>query len=361
MRRDLRRGFSVTLPGIKTTTVKGHTYHYRRTAKGLVRLPEPSDPGFLAAYEAAEKGPAPKPGQQREAGSVAALCELLRRSEEWTEDTKPSTRRSWSLILAKIEDTRGKAPVKGIEPKHIYADLKGMPPAASNNRRKIWRMLMRLAVKEGQIASNPALQVERRKEAAVQHAPWPPEAVEQYREWWPIGSPERLAFELIYWTGARCVDARTLSRQMVDKKGWLCYVQEKTGGKVAIPLLCPLPDWCPSFEPDQAMLIACIADRIGPAFITTSFGEPRSQKGISQWMAQNAREAGLKGLTAHGLRASRAIELYLIDASTKKIGAWTGHLSLRRWSTTPETPTVADCWRVDEMGNHWQTVRKTER
>lgn len=315
------------LPDVKVTTAKGRTYYYRRTAGGLVRLPDAADPGFLAAYEAAAQGKPLRPGA-REPGTVAALCGLLVGSDGW-KALKPSSRCAQGRILGKIEDARGKAPVKGIEPRHIYADLKGLPPAAANNRRKLWRALMGLAVREGWIAVNPALAVGRRKEAAVAHRAWDREAVARYRGHWPVGTPERLAFETFYWTGARCIDARTLGRGMVDRKGWLCYTQEKTGGKVAIPLFAELPDWCRAFEADRQMLLACLADRIGPAFILTEYGKPRSQKGISQWMAGNAREVGLDGLTAHGLRASRAIELYLIDASTKKIGAWTGHLSLR--------------------------------
>lgn len=152
--------------------------------------------------------------------------------------------------------------------------------------------------------------------------------VERGTERWQIGTPQRLAFELIFWTGARCIDARVLGRQMVDRKGWLGYVQEKTGGAVAIPLFAPLPGWCAEFEPDRQMLLARLEAHRDMTFIVTRTGSPRSQKGISQWIAANARAAGLTGLTAHGLRASRAIELYLIGATSQKIGAWTGHLSL---------------------------------
>jgi integrase len=207
--------------------------------------------------------------------------------------------------------------------------MKGMGPAAANSRLKVWRPLLKLAVREGLIASNPAAEVEKRKEAGEAHAPWEPEHVAQYRDRWPIGTPQRLSAELFYWTGARCIDARVLGRQMVDRKGWLCFNQEKTGGRVEIPMFAPLPGWCAAFEPDRQQLLACLEQHQDLTFIVTAFGAPRSQKGISQWMAANAREAGLVGLTAHGLRASRAIELYLIDATPQKIAAWTGHLSLQ--------------------------------
>lgn len=35
--------------------------------------------------------------------------------------------------------------------------------------------------------------------------------------------------EVIYWTGARCVDAVRLGTQMV-RDGWLNFMQSKTGG-----------------------------------------------------------------------------------------------------------------------------------
>lgn len=318
-----RRGVRLHLSGIKITTARGKRYYYRRTPAGLVRLPDIADPGFLSAYEASGTGKSRAAGH----GTVTALCDALRRSDGWGA-LKASSRAMQGRILAKIEADRGVAPVGGIRAKHIYADLKGMLPAAANNRLKVWRSLMKLAVRDGWTDADPTRDVQKRKEAGEAHEPWDPEHVEAYRARWAIGTPQRLAFELFYWTGARCVDARRLGRQMVDRKGWLCYAQEKTGGKVAIPLFAPLPGWCASFEPDRKMLLACL-EAAEMTFIVTTFGAPRSQKGISQWMARNAREAGLDGLTAHGLRASRAIELYLIDASAQKIGAWTGHLSLR--------------------------------
>ncbi|WP_223252112.1 hypothetical protein [Paracoccus mutanolyticus] len=51
--------------------------------------------------------------------------------------------------------------------------------------------------------------------------------IEGYRAHWAQGTPERIAFEVIYWTGARCVDAVRLGWQMVDQDGWLSFVQSR--------------------------------------------------------------------------------------------------------------------------------------
>jgi hypothetical protein len=56
---------------------------------------------------------------------------------------------------------------------------------------------------------------------------------------------------------------------------------------------------------------------------------PRSEKAISNWFSEAAREAALRGYTAHGLRKTRAIALAEAGATHHQIGAWTGHDSLK--------------------------------
>ena len=134
--------------------------------------------------------------------------------------------------------------------------------------------------------------------------------------------------EVIYWTGARCVDAARLGWQMVDDTGWLHFTQAKTGGPVALPLTCPLPRWAATLEADRRYLLTCLRGR-DLQWIVTRTGTPRSVKGLSQWLSAAAATAKLPAdCTAHGLRKARAAGLAEIGASAHQIGAWTGHASL---------------------------------
>jgi integrase len=78
------------------------------------------------------------------------------------------------------------------------------------------------------------------------------------------------------------------------------------------------------------MLLACLEESKGNlTWILTEYGTPRSDKAISNWFSEAAREACLHGYTAHGPRKTQAIDLAEAGAAHHQIGAWTGHDSLK--------------------------------
>jgi integrase len=162
----------------------------------------------------------------------------------------------------------------------------------------------------------------------VQHAPWTPDDKARFRAFWPVGTRERLAFEIFNWFGARVNDAVRLGEGNVDRDGWACYRQRKTGGEVAVPFRRQVP--AIADPADLAHLHAAIEampDR-HLTFLVTAQGHSRSEKAASQWFAASARKAGIEGKTAHGLRVARAIEIAERGGTTHQIGAWLGHVSL---------------------------------
>ena len=64
------------------------------------------------------------------------------------------------------------------------------------------------------------------------------------------------------------------------------------------------------------------------ALMVTNFGKARSGKAASSWFSTAARDAGIIGKSAHGLRKYRATVLANNLASTHLIAAWLGHDSL---------------------------------
>jgi hypothetical protein len=53
----------------------------------------------------------------------------------------------------------------------------------------------------------------------------------------------------------------------------------------------------------QAVLDDAQRKRIGPAFIMTAYGKPRTEAGFTNWFRERRIEAGLpEGLSPHGLR-----------------------------------------------------------
>ena len=323
MRRGLQR-----LTGIKVITKKnGKRYIYRRVGHALHPLPDlpENHPEFLAAYAAA--GAAPDRRRSRAAtGTIAALIETYLASPDHAR-MAPSTRAVWRRTLDRIREKAGDAMLRDLRSDHLRRDIRKLTPGAAANRLKAWRSILRFAVDDGMIAADPSAGLRKPRGEVTPHRQWTRDEIEDFRAHWPQGSAERTAMEVIYWTGARCVDAARLGWQMVDGDGWLGYTQEKTKA----PATCPvrtLPGWAQRMASDHTEFRKALPDdRL--QWIVTRSGKPRSVKGLSQWLSRAATQAGLPGdCTAHGLRKARASALAESGATASQIGAWTGHQSL---------------------------------
>lgn len=320
---------SIRLHGLKAVTKpNGRRYFYRRVRGGLVPLPDlpTDDPRFLAAWVAAEAATPPDRATAPE-GSIAAAIVAFQRSDHWRA-LSLGYRRPVAAHLDTLRQKYGGARIEDLEPRHIRADL-DTHSGARNNRLKAWRTLCAWAVERGLIESNPARLVRPSPQKGPGFRRITPPEIAAFRAHWEIGTPQRGAFELIYWTGARCVDARGLGWQMVGADGWLSFTQSKTGGRVEIPFTTPMTGRLAWLEPDRQMMLEALGERHGMIFIRTRTGAPRSQRGLSQWMA--AAMQTVKGVgddaSAHGLRKARAAELAEAGWSEHQIGAWTGHES----------------------------------
>jgi integrase/recombinase XerD len=321
-------GRFVPLKGLKIVTKPNdQQYFYRRVAGKLVPIRlQPRDEGFLEQWaEAGKQKPLPVRIDPR---SVAALAISYQGSDSWNA-LAPSTREMRKRILDKIVADRGAAIVKGLLEEHIKKDLKGMKAGSANNRLRIWRVLLTHAVEEEWIDRNPAHQVLKRKTKVNPREPWWEEQVEMFRARWPIGTKQRLAFEILHWSGGRLSDAVEFGWQKV-RDGWLHYFQKKTGGPCTCPITDQLPGYLSHFEADRQMLLACLdAAKDNMMWILTDYGRPRSEKAISNWFSEACDDAKLDGYTAHGLRKTRAIFMAEAGASTHQIGAWVGHEDLK--------------------------------
>lgn len=301
-------------------------YYYRRSGQ-RIPLPDfsPDHPEFLEQYAAAAKqfSDRPQPGPQHRTGTLGAGIRAFLASDHYL-TRAASTRAAWRRILEKIEAEYGQAMLEDLLPRHIRKDLAKLPPHPANNRLKAWRALGKWWVNAGLLDVNPARDVTPREVPKTEgHAPWTHAEIEAYRARWIYDTPQRLAFELIYWTGARRSDAVKLGPGMMDAQGWLTYVQQKTGGRVEVPLTADAPAWA---EPDQHLASAIAAQRSRHmTWIVTASGKARSAKAFGAWIGVAARAAGIEGKTAHGLRKSRGVVMRENGATIDQRMAWLGH------------------------------------
>ncbi|MEL6219290.1 MAG: tyrosine-type recombinase/integrase [Pseudomonadota bacterium] len=320
MRRGIRmRGI------IHRRNADGSVRVYHRAPDGtLTRLPAlpENDPRFLRAYADAAEG-----AQKAAKGTVADLVDEYTRSREWAALGR-LTREQRERFLLAIRKDRGAAPIIGIRAQHIRQDLADMPPHNARHRLTAWRTMLTFAVDRGKLDTNPARDVRVKLPKSEGFPPWSRAEIAQYREVTPLGSVYRLAFELALWVGCRRSDLCRLGWQMVDKRGWLSFRQQKTGGLVEVPFSV-LPAECESFREDwEHLQDALTAKMARMLWLETEQGKPRSPNAITNWFAYSVRKAGIEGRSLHGLRKSRAIALGEAGWSELRIKAWTGHESL---------------------------------
>lgn len=274
-----------------------------------------------------------RPRSRVSVGTIARAIQAYKASDMWL-DLAESTRGNRYKKLDDILARYGSGNLSDLRADHIERDLKEFNGNPANARLKVWRGLCAFLYDDAdnRLRPNPALQVKKRKVPKSKgHIAVSREEVEIFRSFWPYGTPQRTAFEIINWTGARVSDAVELSEGSI-KRGWLEFTQKKTGDEVSIPWDTELPNFAwnnPNMIEDYDQLTRALSARKDRhfMFITTFYGKKRSRKAASSWMANAFLEAGIKNRSAHGLRKARAIELAYAGASNKQIGAWTGHNS----------------------------------
>lgn len=304
----------------------GRRRHYYRR-KGQRKIPLPGDPGsaeFMAAYAEA-KASDPVCSAEARASAVAsrtqprsinALIIEYYRSQEFL-DLKPATQRNYRNILDRFRAQHGGKGAASVETHHleaIFISMAGRPGATRNLRKRLNRVF-RLAVRMGWRKDNPIRETEAPRTKSGGFIPWSEAEIVRFREYWPSGSRERLALELLLCTGQRRSDVRLMGRQHVSPDNRISVVQQKGGKRLRIQIHPAL-----KAEIDQ--------HPAAMTFVTTTHGAPFSEAGFTQWFVERAVLAGIKGRTPHGLRKAAGRRLAEAGCTAKQIAAVLGHSTL---------------------------------
>jgi len=311
-------------------------YYFRRFGKRKPLPGKPGQPEFQRAYaealRASTHGPivsAPAPER-----TMAALVRAYRSTPQFT-TIKPSTKSAYNQALNEIEASWGKYPVAGLTPPKVDELMtnRADDPKRANRLHKRLRAVMELAVRYGWIAANPVSRDRPYRVKEDSHRAWPEAQIERYQAYWPRGTQQRVAFDLLLYLGQRSGDTVAMARNHIDG-GRIRVIQEKTGEPLEIRL--------------HSELNATLeAGPIGGLYlIETQAGRPRSKKGFYNWLKKASREAGCDDdLSPHGLRAAAATRLIDIGATTAQVCAITGHKSVQqmeRYIRTRDQRKLAD-------------------
>ena len=258
---------------------------------------------------ATRKGPAP--------GTFSWLVARYVESAEWSE-LKPGTRKQRHSFYRMAEKTSGDVAVRTIGRKSILAgrDRRRDRPFSANNFLKAMRGLFRWAIGAGHAKADPTdgIKLLGMGERAGFHA-WTEEEVSRFEARWPIGTRERLALDILLYTGLRRGDASRLGPPHVrqTRAGPEFTIRtEKTGIVVVAPIL-----------PALAASIAA-APTGEAAFLATVRGTPFVKESLGNWFRKACAEAKVPG-SAHGLRkagARRAAEDGATEAQLNALFGW---------------------------------------
>jgi integrase len=287
------------------------------------RIPLPNSIGsdeFNVAYQAALAGqlaPVRERHARAAAGTIGALMEHYKQSEAYI-GLRQTTKQGYASRIEALRTQHGHRTLVGLTRERIitgilqpYADR----PGAALSILKMLRVLIRHAIDIGWLKHDPSVGIKRPKIKRIRS--WTEDEIETYRNRWPLGTKQRLAFELFLNTGQRRSDVVRMAWSHITADGKIVVVQQKTGRRLLIPL--------------HRELLAALAaaQRAHVSILTTVYGKPFTVDGFSQWMRDAISDASLSlDCQPHGLRKATGRRLAEAGATAKMIMSILGHTTL---------------------------------
>jgi integrase len=296
---------------------KARRYFRRPGFKRVALRGTPGSPQFMTAYEAALAAERLPIGRKHKDGTIGDLVASFYRSA-YFENLKPRSQRVYRLVLEKFSQEDGHRLVCDM-PRRVamsmIEEIGTTRPGMANLTLKAMRRLFAYAIKRDVRADNPFVGIESYK-LGTHHA-WTDAEIAAYEAVWPIGTRERLALDLLLYTGQRVGDVAAMRRSDL-RNGDIHVRPEKTGDELVIPLH---PNLIRSMK-------ACPTK--GLTLFGQANGRPISGAGLSSVIERAARVAGLSAkCVPHGLRKARMRRLAERGATTKEIASVSGHRTLK--------------------------------
>lgn len=323
---------------IKRTSRHGKTnwYYWKDRDGPQIRIRgEYGSREFWINYEAAAYGDKPQtPSIRKPTKSLAWLLDRYRETTDWLELSE-ATRRQRDNIFKRILKANPKIEFGDVDRQLIVdtRESKKKTPSEANNFLDAFRGLFKWAFDAQHVQNNPTIGVKKLKRPKSEgFRMWTEEDIAAFQKHWPIGTRERLAFEVFLNTGLRRGDVACLGKQHI-RNGRLKIVTEKTGMQVSIPV-------------PQALLDVIAKSKTGDLAIIASkkTGEPMKKEALGTWFHNIAKEAGVDG-NGHGLRKAAAARLAEAGATPRELNAvfgWEGNTMAHKYTEKADRERLAD-------------------
>lgn len=298
-------------------------------SKPRVRLrAEYGTEAFRAEYNAALLGagappsvaPLPAaPPDEIVQGTLRWAVDLYQRSSAWSPGLSNATRRQRSNILKHVLATGGNALLVDITHEHVRSGFERRKdtPAAARNYMETMRGLFKWAVKDAKLVKvdpTTGISVPRIKSGGFEM--WEDEDIAAYEHRWPRGTRERVAFDVLLYTGLRRGDAVRLGRPHV--RNGIARIKTEKGSKngqggvdVTIKLA---PELLATLEAGPCGELT---------FIAGERGRPRVKESFGEWFRAACHAADVRK-SAHGIRKAAATRAAMNGATERELDAMFG-------------------------------------
>lgn len=279
----------------KEITRHGKTvWYFRRGKEKRIRLPGAfGSAEFNAAYEAALRG---EPVEKKATAPRTSFRWLV---DQYYESGRflryaAGTQRAYRGILEGACEHGGNINFKKTTKKDIQAGKvrREKNPYAAQAYVSVMKLLFQFAIDSGWMDENPADGIGARRPRSDGYHTWSVDEVKQFQAKYALGTQQRLAMDIMLYTGLRLSDAISLGPQHI-KNGVITIKTKKTGVELTIPVLPPLAESIAATKVD------------GLLFLPAPRGGKRNNITASVWFAGEAKKAGIPG-SAHGLRKAGA-------------------------------------------------------
>lgn len=318
-------------------------YRFRKGVTSRYFIEHPNTVSGAAEYEAFLSGVTPERPNPRVTirGSVDALLTMYYGSTDFRGRAQDHTLADRMSILEEFRAKHGHRIVKDARydklDKYIADIAKGSTdekgrkrggPFAAETARKLIRGMFKYATKLGWRSDNPMDFVGYRPKKTKGFHSWTEGEIEQYRARWPLGTKQRIALELMLWTGKRRSDAVVMGPQHIED-GELRGRDIKTGKPWTLPIA---PQLRTAIDAMPVTHLCFIPSERGKPYTAASFGDafrhwcdaaglPHCtshglRKAISRRMAEEGiGNAGIKSVTLHS--GDDEVSLYVADANQR--------------------------------------------
>jgi integrase len=269
----------------------------------------------MEAYQGTLQGFAASPPSRYGSGSIGALWMAYVRSAAYS-NLSESSKRTYRGIIAPILDDHGHRSAAGMTRQHarlIVEAVGSRAPGMANLTIKVLRLLFSFAVDENLRSDNPCRGLKRYRSG--EHESWTDEQMAIFEKRWPVGTRERLTYDLLLYTTQRGGDVVQLKRK--DVTSVIVLSQQKTGTKLTIPVHPALKRSIKGVKPH------------GEYILSDPSGKPIQRQSLTRIIRMAVKEAGLpSSCKAHGLRKTTMRLLAECGATEKEMGALSGHKSI---------------------------------